>query len=97
MGIAVVKYAQNSGGKLYWGVLREGNIFRLKTDYATHRGVMAACFAQRDAFLADIAEQPVAVADVVFSSPVANSRSTPLPELSALSANTTSKPTSFAW
>ncbi|MBK6740756.1 MAG: fumarylacetoacetate hydrolase family protein [Haliea sp.] len=72
MGISVVKYAGKSDDNACWGVLREGGIYRLNTEYATHRELMAGYFAGRAAFANDADKQRIAAEDVVFHSPIAN-------------------------
>jgi 2-keto-4-pentenoate hydratase/2-oxohepta-3-ene-1,7-dioic acid hydratase in catechol pathway len=72
MGISVVKYASKGDDKPCWGLLQGGSIYRLDTDYATHRELMAGYFAGREVFASAVHEQPVAATDVVFYSPIAD-------------------------
>jgi 2-keto-4-pentenoate hydratase/2-oxohepta-3-ene-1,7-dioic acid hydratase in catechol pathway len=72
MGISVVKYAGKGDDNACWGLLRGGGIHRLEGDYATHREIMAAYFAGRDAFANAVHEQRIAIEDVAFHSPIAS-------------------------
>ena len=70
MGMSIVKYSEKNSHVEFWGVLREGSIHQLKSDYPTHREVMARYFSERDVFESDIDRQAVDAKDVLFNSPV---------------------------
>ena len=71
MGLPIVKFDSNDGEGQSWGVCRDGNVYPLQAQFASHREVMASYFESKEQFISHVSDTPIELEADQFLSPVA--------------------------
>jgi len=70
MGLPVVKYEGKDAAGHCWGVIRDGNIYPLQAQFASHRELMDAYFESSEQFLSCLGDTPIELDTDQLLSPV---------------------------